>query len=291
MPFSDLPAGVLALFAAMIFGATMILAKKSMLHIDPFEGAWISIGTTMVLFWALTPLALDWQDFQTPWIFFFFGLGLLQPFVSVSLNYLGTERLGPTISATVAGTAPLFSVVCAVLFLHEAVTPPVALGTMGIVAGVAVLSWSGGTPRTWATSALLFPLGTAIARGVAHAVGKYGLEHLQFPLIAAVMGYSSAFLAGLLWRSPNLRGFVAGLGGPGLKWLLMAGMGNGVGILFFLTALQKGAVVVVSPIGATFPLFTMLYSALFFRGERITRRTVAGALLIVPSVMAIGFLR
>lgn len=285
------PPSVLALCSAVLFGGTVIFAKLGMAHVEPFQASWLSIGATMALFWVVSPFVLEGEAFLSPWVLWFALLGILQPFLSVSSSFKGTQLLGPTISSTVASTAPLFSVTLAALILHERLSAPVVAGTLGIVAGVAVLSWSGRARRDWAMTALLFPLGTAVIRGFSHMGSKYGLDMHPYPVLAGLLGYTVAFLAGIVLRGRNPARLFEGLRWAGLKWLVLAGIGNGISILSLLTAFKNGEVVVVSPIVATFPMFTLVFSVLFFRQERITRRTVAGALLIVPSVMAIGLFR
>ena len=54
-------------------------------------------------------------------------------------------------------------------------------------------------------------------------------------------------------------------------------------------AVQRGDVVVVAPIMATFPLWTLLLSHVFIaRLERITPRLITGALLAVGGVIAVA---
>ena len=52
-------------------------------------------------------------------------------------------------------------------------------------------------------------------------------------------------------------------------------------------ALAKGLLVYVGPLTATFPLFTLAFSVLFFRQEAIPRNILAGVALISAGVAAI----
>ncbi|MBM3945537.1 MAG: hypothetical protein FJ317_08650 [SAR202 cluster bacterium] len=73
-------------------------------------------------------------------------------------------------------------------------------------------------------------------------------------------------------------------------WVMvtLAGLASAWGIGFFLLAVGKAPVVVVSPIGGVYPLFVIILSYLFLkRVERITWQTVVGALLVVGGVAAI----
>ena len=54
-------------------------------------------------------------------------------------------------------------------------------------------------------------------------------------------------------------------------------------------ALKTGNVVTVAPIAATFPIFTLLFSLLFFRHENITLQTIGGVALVVGGVALVSF--
>jgi drug/metabolite transporter, DME family len=59
-----------------------------------------------------------------------------------------------------------------------------------------------------------------------------------------------------------------------------------------IAALSAGAVVIVSPIVATSPLWILLGTWLFLRGiEGLSLRTIAGALSVVAGTIAISLVR
>lgn len=61
-------------------------------------------------------------------------------------------------------------------------------------------------------------------------------------------------------------------------------MFNGASLFLMYTALAKGKVALVSPIVATYPLFTLALSMLFLRQERVPPRVALGAVLTVAGV-------
>jgi drug/metabolite transporter (DMT)-like permease len=73
-------------------------------------------------------------------------------------------------------------------------------------------------------------------------------------------------------------------------WLFAAGgifSAGGVALMFL--SLSKGEVVVVSPVLATNPLFTLIMASLLLRGmERISVRIVLGAILVVGGVAVLS---
>jgi len=62
---------------------------------------------------------------------------------------------------------------------------------------------------------------------------------------------------------------------------------NGAGILAMYGALNHGQVSVVSPLVATYPLFTLSLSALFLRQETLGWRVLLGVALTVAGVVVL----
>jgi drug/metabolite transporter (DMT)-like permease len=59
---------------------------------------------------------------------------------------------------------------------------------------------------------------------------------------------------------------------------------NGAAVLALYGALERGPVVLVSPIAATYPVFTLALSALFLREERYGATLIGGVALTVAGV-------
>jgi DME family drug/metabolite transporter len=187
----------------------------------------------------------------------------------------------------------LFSTSLAILFLGESLNLLIVLGTIAIVAGVALISWQGSEKqasfRWWH---LAYPLSAAFLAGVSHPLRRYTLSLANEPLyLAAVIG-----IVALPWlASATLL--------PGQKqkpvWdrramgpFFVAGAFETLGILLGIIALSVGQVVVVSPIIATSPLWIVLGSWLFLRDiERLTLRTILGAVCVVAGTIAISVVR
>ena len=74
-----------------------------------------------------------------------------------------------------------------------------------------------------------------------------------------------------------------------LGLVVTSGLVAAMSLLTQLFAVQRADVVVVAPILATFPLWTLLLSHIFIsRLEQITLRLVIGALLAVAGVIAVA---
>ncbi|MEE8395816.1 MAG: DMT family transporter [bacterium] len=289
MPPITLPPALLALIASALFGAGLILVRMGLRFITPPAGAVVNISTTAILFWCLSPFLMDWSGFNTRAVWVFAAVGFFHPVMSTTMAFEAVRRMGATVSGIITSAAPLFATVAAMVLLGERLSAAVALGTLTIVSGVAVLSWTTrGKPRHWALIVIALPLGAAMVRGFTQAGTKFGLAIFPDPLLAGLVSYSISFfsvrvasrlLSGGKRPDYNLRG---------IAWFIVVGMFNGSALFISYMALNTGKVVVVAPIVATFPLFTVLFTLLFFPGERITARIIAGALLVVGGVALIS---
>jgi len=203
------------------------------------------------------------------------------------LSIEATKRMGPTISATISATAPLFATAVAVTALGENITFVFLVGTLGTVTGIMVLSLKRQGHTNWPLWALVFPVGAAAIRGTNHNIGKFGLQILPSPYFASLVSFTVSFSGSVLiyryrsgslpWKLPR----------RGLMWSGFSGACIAVGVLSMYSALNSGLVIVVSPIIATFPLFTLVIS-LLSRQEVLSWRILAGVILVVGGVIWIS---
>ena len=286
LPASPLVPALLALGSALLFAVGIQLTRIGLRHTDTGSAALIQIGSATAVYWLAAPLFVEAHYWRSPAVILFAVIGLFRRALSAFLAVEGTQRLGPTISSTAASTAPLFAVAAGVMLLDENLSAAVVAGTAGIIAGVAVLSWRGGAQPDWTWWALLFPVGAAALRSLAHMLAKIGLEILPSPFFVGLVGYTVS--SAIAWLNRRRRANVdRPIVTPGLKWLAWTGVIHALAILSLNTALQHGRLVMVAPIVACSPLFTLLLGWLVFREEALDRRTVLAVLLIVPGVVVI----
>jgi DME family drug/metabolite transporter len=276
-----------ATLAAFCFGTQVVVTMKSFAHVDPQTSSMISIGTCVVIFWSLSPFLLKAEYLRNPGILVFLANGLIHPLFSIYMAFEATKRMGPTVAATISATAPLFATAGAMLFLGEHITFVLLLGTIGTVAGVMVLSWREQGRRDWELWALILPIGAAVIRGANHNLGKFGLEMLPSPYVAGLVSFTVSFIGSVLIYRLRIGSLPFSLPLRGLMWSGFAGALIAMGILTMYSALNCGRVVVVSPIIAAFPLFTLIIS-LLFRQERFRLRIFAGVVLIIGGIIWIS---
>lgn len=280
------PVVALALLSALLFGGGIHLSRIGMRYSDSQTGAMIQIGTGTVMYWLAYPWLAESAYWLSPAVALLAAIGIFRPFVSANLAMAGTRALGPTISSTLSGTAPMFGVAFGVLILGEVLTVGVALGTLAVIAGVGVLSWRGEARRDWALWALALPVGAAFIRSLAQLLAKVGMESIPSPYFVGLVGYTVSFAIALAndRRQRPDRGRVLS---PGFKWFAATGAIYGVSILSLNTALGCGDLVVVAPIVACAPVFTLVLGLVLFDESALDRRVVAGVLLVVSGVITI----
>ena len=277
-----LSAPVWALLAAACFGAALVVNHCGLRFASAYNGARISLTTTLALWWLLAPLFLDMSGWHIAAAAIFAVVGIFYPAAVTVLNNESNRVLGPTLTGAITSTAPLFATALAVILLNERLTIGIVAGGLTIVAALILMSWRSSTHARvgWR---LFLPLCGAALRGTAQTLGKLGLTLWPSPYAASLIGYtvSGATIWGATLALPAAdRRFSAGA----IPWFFAAGVLNGCAVLLTYHALQLGRVAVVAPLVALYPFFTMLFSALFLRTEVLTRRIVLGAVLAVVGV-------
>ena len=132
--------------------------------------------------------------------------------------------------------------------------------------------------------ALLFATAAALVRGLNHTVGRFGLGLMPNPLMAGFLSSTVAFAGSLLlYRARNGR-FPPPPARVGVPFMLLTGMMACGGIAFMYSALEVGTVVVVSPLIATYPVFTLVIAWFYFR-ERMTVLELAGVAVTVLGIL------
>jgi drug/metabolite transporter (DMT)-like permease len=282
-------AALFAFGAAACFALAMVANRVALRHMGTIAGSTISVPAVTVTLWLLAPWCLDDPSTHGAALAVFAAIGVLFPATVTLMIYEGNARLGPTLTATVSSTAPLFAFVAAVLFLGESFSWGVGLATTLTVAGIALLSWQGHALATASRALrggdLLFPAGAALVRGASQVAMKFGLALWPSAYAALLVGYtvSSAVVFGAGRLAARRRRLVYTR--HGVAWFLAVGACNGSAMFLMYAALARGEVTRVAPIVASYPLITLLLSGLLLREERFSRLQLAGIALTVAGVV------
>ncbi len=286
LPFTLDPSW-LALIAASLFGSSMITTRNGLEYLSSSTGVTISVLTTTLIYLALAPWQMPAQPWALPAFWIFVVTGLIHPMLSMSLSMESTRRLGPTVSATVSSISPLLSAAGAVLFLKEAPSINIVLGTVAVVAGVMALSWQGGAGmRSWLNPAILLPLATAGVRGGVHVIAKVGMQLTPIPFMAVFTSYMVSSV-GLVSINAKRGKLPASWRNVGFFWFVLTGFITGGALIFMYSAFSTGEVVVVSPIISSYPVFTLLWMLVLRPRDVLSLRILLGVACTVGGVMLI----
>lgn len=278
---------LLALCSAALFGSMTVLLPRGLRTGVAHEAASLLAVTTgfAVALAVAVAQGFDSLDGIGPFLL----AGLLGPGLSQLLFTLAVREAGASRASVAAGTAPLFAVALALVFLDEPVVAGLLAGAVLVVAGGVVLVTERNRP------AALRPIGIALAGASALVfatrdtlVRWLSTDTSVEPALAAAATLASGALAILVVvavgrRRPTLaaaRGFAP------------AGICFGLSYVLLFEAYYRGPVSVVSPLVATESLWAVALAALFLgRHEAVGRRLVLGASLVVAGGALIGVFR
>ena len=284
---SSISAPLLGVLAATLFGISALPAKRGLLFVNAQTGCLITMATTWLVCLLLGPLWMRTEDWFTAGFWVFALAGLIHPYLSMYASFEALKRAGTTVASTLAATAPFFSTLGAVLLLGEDLTIVVALATVGIVAGVMVLTFDGLRMARVIRVALIFASIAAVIRGSTHVIGKWGLELLPNPFMATFVAFSMGLICMTIFFRLRHGHLPRNVPIEGVKHFFYSGLCIAFAIISMYGALMLGRVVVISPIIASYPVFTLL-SVWAVSAERISRRLVLGVLMVTTGVVVIA---
>ena len=285
---SDATAQLLALITSVFYASALVSARAGMLYSTPTTVTLVSILIQNLLLWSAIGVTGGVHAVLFAGILLFTLVGIFQLGVRL-LAYTGVEKIGASRSSALQSVSPLVSAAIAVMILGEPTTLLIILGTFLVVAGIVLISWKPDRQligfRRWH---LLLPIGAAFLTGINHPIRRYVLTMANEPLFfSALMGTVS--LGGFLIYfavSPRSQRLVWNRQAIGP--FLATGVCETTSILLIITAISMGRVVIVAPIAASYPVWSLILSAIFLRDvESVNWKVIAGILSVVAGNFAI----
>jgi drug/metabolite transporter (DMT)-like permease len=276
---------VLALASALCYGLGLTLTQFGLRDVPPAAGAAISIPTSTLLFVAAAPIGLAGTAPVWSALPIFAAVGLLFPAAATLITFEANRRLGPVITGSLGNLAPVVAVLLAFVLLGEPLRLGQMLGLAIILAGVIVLTGPRGQQTAgWTSWYVVLPFAAAALRGLIQPVIKLGLALWPSPYAAVLVCYvisSAVVVTALRLRTGRWRPAASA---RGLRWFAGVGACNGLAVLLMYAALARGPVSIVSPLVATYPLVTVVASALARHAVGHQLRVTLGAALTVAGV-------
>jgi drug/metabolite transporter (DMT)-like permease len=277
---------LLAIASAFLFGA-MTVALRLALQRGPGPEAGALYTVLAALAFTLPFAVLEGGELAGIWPFLL--AGLLGPGLSQLLFTLAVNEAGPSRTSVVVGTAPLFSVAIALVFLDEALKAGLLIGAVSIVAGGVLLVGERERPEHVRAIGLVLALAATVVFATRDNLLRWlaiDTEVEPGPAAAATLGAGGALiLAYVFMRRTALSRRAA-------RAYLPAGLFFGASYICLFEAYYRGPVTVVSPLVATESLWGVVLSAIVLRrSEGVGTRLAAGAALIVSGGVLIGTFR
>jgi drug/metabolite transporter (DMT)-like permease len=267
---------LLAIASAAAFGGMTVAIRAGLGRGATPANA--TLATLVVAFVVAFGGALVRHDPTDAWKFFLSGL--LAPGLSQILFTRSISEVGPSRTSVTVGSAPLFALTIAFVFLDEPVRAPLVIGALAIVAGGVVLVGEPDRPDHLRARGLVFAVGAAILFAVRDNIIRSLHGHGSPETVAAAALLAGVAVSLLVNRSfPSRRD---------LRLLAPAGVLFGFSYLCLFEAYYHGRVSVVSPLVATESLWGVGIAALVYPSERIGARVVLGAVVIVAGGILIG---
>ena len=134
-------------------------------------------------------------------------------------------------------------------------------------------------------------IGAAACYGTLAVLGRKIATDIAPPLVANSFSMILGTLVlTLIFQSHIRRDFKVRPEKRGWLFVALAGCASTWGVTCWFLALGEAPAILVAPLAAVHPLFTVLLALVFLRGvERVTARTILGTLMVIGGVILITF--
>lgn len=249
----------------------------------------VTVASVIAIIGGVRLSDLSWADSKG-----FFVIGALVPGVAQLTFYAAIRMAGPSRSAIMLGTVPVWSVVLAIIFLNEHWSASVVVGTLLAVMGSILLATEGITKGSVSRLGLLLAALTALQFAIRDVLARSVTQesNLNSSTAAAVtLGVGAVVLIGVAVGTAGPREFSENLR-RSMPAMLIPGVAVGLAMPALLAAFERSRVGIVSPIlGTTQTVGAVLLSGLLIGGTEINKRVVLAVSVTLAGGTLIGITR
>ncbi len=287
----------LTCLAGMLFAvnatSTRLALDRTRVRTDVAAAATVmtaaAVASVIAIIAGVRPIDLSWADSQG-----FFVIGAIVPGVA-QLTFCAAIRMaGPSRTAIMLGTVPVWSVVLAAIFLDEHWSAPVVAGTLLAVVGSVILATEGITKASVSRLGLALAALTALQFAVRDVLARSVTQESNLDSSAAAaltLGVGAVVLIGVTVGTAGPREFSENLR-RSMPAMLIPGIAIGFAMPALLAAFERSRVGIVSPVlGATETVGAVLLSGLLIGGTEINRRVALAVSLTLAGGTLIGVTR
>ncbi len=286
----------LSLLSAISLGSGAVSGRAGMQGVHPIAviGIALVVGFVGVAIAALALSPADLLGMPQSALLWVVVFGVVQFVIGRSSAYTGLSTIGASRVALFISTQVPFAAFFAIAFTGESLGPVIAAGTLAVMFGLLLASGDSLT-QGWRTDrryliGCLAGLTAGAATGGSTVLAKQAVSVYGSPLAITALGMLAAMfivipaVGFIAARNPAVRAF----DWKSMGFVGLSGLSTTVSIIAQLFAVQRADVVIVAPILATFPLWTLLLSHIFIsRLEQITLRLTIGTMVTVAGVIAV----
>ncbi len=291
---------ICALTAALAWAGSSTIIKSITTKIDALSLSALRLCIASILLLAVISLSGRITEFiNTPLMPLVYviisgiiGLAVGDTLFIKSLSYLDVSRAFPIAQCAY----PVFTMFLAVSLLGESFTWVTGLGAFLVLLGIYLITstWKASdinsAPRRISGKGIVLALIAGIGWAVATVTLKLGVMEMD-PLVAGAIRISSAAIVLLSFTlSQRKRGALQlrKYGSPSLALALTSGLiSPGMGMVFFITAIQLLGAGKTAVLSATSP-FLLLPFSVFILKERLTRLTLIGIFTGVTGICLVA---
>ncbi|MGH7141544.1 MAG: DMT family transporter [Minisyncoccia bacterium] len=279
----------IAALAAVFFAASYLFAQVGMEKgYSSSSALWFSLLANVILLWLISVFLHGFTFDVWQWRYFILA-GILAPAGGRLFLFLGMKRLGLNITIPIANSHPMVAILFALAFLHEHLPWLGLVAAALVVLGGILVGLSGKRTKSGNASFdkkyLLLPIAAALLYATSIIFRKIGIVIFPEAITAAAVTVTTSWIVHSLWLCASRGINQLRVTYPGLMFFLLAGIMSGIAISLFYWSLRLGSVVLVMPMIATAPLFSLALSFVFLRrGELFNYRVIGGTVAMVIGV-------
>ena len=286
----------MAFAASLGFGSGSALVRVGTQRVSAPTASFFSVLTSALV--AVVPaLAIGASDMVgLPWTAYaWFALmgAMAYPFARV-LSNTAIMMVGASVAAPLSSLQPLFALALGMTILGERPDILVAVGTPFIVGGLILVITSRATRTSIQQVTSRNNLGYVLAAGASatfasrDVIGRHVVSSLAPPIVASAYALSIGAVMLLAITLPDVVRSLRRVPPQYIAVCALAGVSQGLGVVFLFQALSRIPVTVVSPILGSSPLVTLVLAHFFLgRLESVTPPLVVGTLLSVGGVVLV----
>ena len=287
-------AALYGILAGALFGALGVAVRMGLQRRGDAEGGAVivtSVAALVALALALAA-ATGGGEVAAGDLWPFALVGVLVPGVSSLVFVHAIQHAGASRALIVIGTAPLLSVVLALVLLDEPFELPLAIGTVLVVAAGTALAGETRPEHFRLLGGVLALLCAGMFAARDNIVRWASQDAHPPPLVATATSLVCAALVLVLWLVVARRRTARARISHGLSAFVVGGLCLGLAYAALIAGLDRGRVSVVAPLNATQSLWGVFFAAVFLRqSEAIGRRVLLAAVLVVAGGALIGIFR